>query len=82
MSQMMWNWLGSSVSIGLILRVMGLYFFPAKMASGIQVLRLKMGMVGLVASPCWVLEWGIWYSALKAGKLSEQRDIYMATIFC
>ena len=82
MSRMMRNRLGSSVSIGLILRATGLYFFPAKMASGVRVSRLKMGMVGLVWLPCRVSEWGIGCIALKAGKLSEQRDIYAAAIFC
>ena len=82
MSQMMQNWLGSSVSIGLILQAMGLYFFLAKMVSSVWVLRLKMGVVGLVWSPCQVSEWGIGYSALKAGKLLEQSDIYVAAIFC
>jgi hypothetical protein len=36
MSQMMWNLLGSSVSMGLILRATGLYHFPANTASRVQ----------------------------------------------
>ena len=55
MSQMIQNRLGSSVSMGLILQATGLYFLLAKIASGVRVLRLNMGIGGSAESLCRVL---------------------------
>ena len=42
MSQMILKRLGSSVSIGLILRATGLYFLPTKIVRGVLELIIKM----------------------------------------
>ena len=59
-SQVIWNWLGSSISTGQTFSVTGLYFFPVNMASRVlapkMVYTVDFGRNFHWVSSKWVLE--------------------------